>query len=395
LISTGAFLLRAGLVGYAVTAPFSISAATVMLLVAMGGGLLHWLKGADLDVDAGVGWAVILYLAVKWITGLSAYDPQKGMQEFFHLWPWLLVWVMPYSARTGPSRSALNRILAVSAAVVAVYAVCQNLTGFEIWRDSHLPHVLGRYPALGFFDNQQTWAGFALAISLYMAGLAVEETGRARWLYALSSALSLLGAVASQIRGTLVGLPAGLAVWLSTPRRAVRVVLWFVGVAAVAFVLSPGTLIRFNELKDRTLNVAVDISRPYIWKTAWEIGSKRPLLGAGPGNFEDAYEATKDRPLARTMGHAHNEWLQEWATSGAPGVLAFSWLVFAFARALWRRRRTGGLPALSVWVGLAPGALLQCHFSDDEVLMAAVFLATLGLRSEPESADTKGEGLVA
>jgi O-antigen ligase len=394
LIGTGAFLIRAGLLGYAVTAPFSISASTVMLLIALAGGVMQWVVGELPSVDPGVGWAVILYLAVKWITGFLAVDPQKGLQEFFHLWPWLLVWVMPYAVRTGPARPTLHKVLAVSVAVVSLYAVVQNLTGFEIWRDSRLSHPLGRYPALGFFDNQQTWAGFALVMSLYFAGVTLDVS-IGRFTYALGSVLALLGAVASQIRGTLVGIAAGMAVWLSLSRRAAIGALWFVGAAAVALALSPGTLIRFNELKGRSLNPAVDISRPYIWKTAWEIGLQRPLVGVGPGNFAEAYEATKDRPAARTLGHAHNEWVHEWATSGALGVLAFSWLVFAFARALWRRRHSGALPALTAWVGLSAGAVFQCHFSDDEVLMAVVFLACLGLRSRPDSADNYREGKAA
>lgn len=394
MIATGSFLIRAGLLGYAVTAPFSVTAATIMLLVALAGALPLWIKGEELTADSSVGWAVMAYLSVKLLTGLCAYDSYSGIREFFHLWPWLLWWVVPYTGRTGPTRATLHRVLAVSVAVVSLYAVWQNLTGLDIWRDSHLPLVLGRYPALAFFDNQQTWAGFALAATLYLGGLAFDRS-RDRWLYAVSSVAALLGAVASQIRGTLVGLAAGFAVWLLVPRKGVRMVLVAMVAAALALTLSPGTVIRFNELTDRTLNPKVDISRPYIWKTAWAIGARRPLIGAGPGNFADAYEATKDRPEARTLGHAHNEWFQEWATSGALGVLAFTWLVFAVSRALWRRRHSGALPALGAWIGLAAGSLLQCHFSDDEVLMAAVILAAVGLRSEPESADINEGGKAA
>lgn len=391
MIAIGVWLIRAGLLGYALCAPFSLSAATVVFLVALTGGLMHWVAGEWPATDAAIGQAVTIYLMVKWITGGLAYDPQAGLREFFHLWPWLLIWVMPYTVRSGPSRATINRILAISCGVVAIYAIVQNLTGIDIWRDSHLPEVLGRYPALGFFDNQQTWAGFALIASLYLAGLAFESF-RDRLLFAAGSVLALLGAVASQIRGTLVGLAAGITIWLVHSRRGMRAALLFVGAAFVALLLSPGTLIRFNELKDRSLNPQVDISRPYIWSTAWKIGAQRPLIGVGPGNFEHIYESTKPDAWARTMGHAHNEWLQEWATSGILGVLSFSWLVFVIARALWRRRHSGALPALAAWVGVSAGALFQCHFGDDEVLMAAVFVACLGLRSREDSADTIKEG---
>ncbi len=394
MIGTGTLLIRAGLVGYALCAPFSLSAATVMFLMALAGGALNWVAGEWPSTESSVGWAILAYLAVKLVTGGLAYDARMGMREFFHLWPWLLVWVMPYAVRTGPARVTLYRIFAVSCGLASLYAVVQNLTGIDVWRDSHLPDVMGRYPAVGFFDNQQTWAGFALVASLYLAGVAMESA-RQRLLFAAGSVLSLLGAVASQIRGTLIGLAAGVAVWVVHSRRGVQTALWFVAAACVALWLSPGTLIRFNELKDRSLNPAVDISRPYIWTTAWTMGAQRPLLGVGPGNFETVYETTKPDAWARTMGHAHNEWFQEWATSGLPGVLAFTWLLFVVTRALWQRRRTGGLPALAAWVGLSASALLQCQFGDDEVLMAALFVACLGLRSEPDAADNTKEGRAA
>jgi O-antigen ligase len=283
--------------------------------------------------------------------------------------------------------------LAFSVTVVSLYAVIQNLTGFEIWKQSHLVHVFGRYPALGLFDNQQTWAGFAIVAALYLSSLALEET-RQRLIFTWASLCALFGAVASQVRGTLVGFASGLIIWATLPKRR-RMVLVAAGCVVAALTISPGTLIRFNELRGRSLNPDVDISRIYIWKTAWAIGRARPLLGAGPGNFEAAYQAAKDRPDARTMTHAHNEWFNEWATSGLPGVATFTWLLFVVARALWRRRAHGALPAFVAWVGLAAASLLQCHFSDELVVMLAVFLAAFGLRPGVESAETSSVGKAA
>ena len=117
MIGIGTWLIRVGLVGYALSAPISLSAATVMFLMAMAGGVLHWIDGEWPTTDSKVGWAVLLYFAVKAVTGFFAYDPRLGMDEFFHLWPWLLIWVMPYAVRTGPMRSTLNRVFAVSCGV--------------------------------------------------------------------------------------------------------------------------------------------------------------------------------------------------------------------------------------------------------------------------------------
>jgi O-antigen ligase len=169
---------------------------------------------------------------------------------------------------------------------------------------------------------------------------------------------------------------------------------WFLaalGVAILLVVLSPGMRFRFGNLWGRALNPKVDISRIYIWKTSWQMGLQRPLIGVGPGNFETEYARVKDWPEARVLTHAHNEYLHEWATSGLLGIGAFIWLIFVVARALWRRRGDPGSlapAALAVWVGMAAAALFQCHYTDEEVLMALVFVAALGLLPAAQRADT-------
>jgi O-antigen ligase len=390
LTPTASAFLRAGLFVFALTAPFSITAATWGLLLASAGAVLFWSRRSPAPYDESVGWAVLLYLGVKLLTGLLAVNMQSGIQEFFHFWPLLLFWVVPLSVHTGPRSDLLIRVLAVTAALVGLYAVWQNFYGYEFWQHRALPVIDGRYPAIGFFDNQQTWAGFTTLATLFLAGLAITY-GRYRWLFAITALCTLAGGIASHIRGTLVGLLAGFAVLAVLNRKGRRWVLLALGVAVLAVALSPGMRFRFGNLWARALNPKVDVSRLYIWKTSWEIGLQRPLIGMGPGNFETEYARVKDWPEARVLTHAHNEWMHEWATSGLLGVVAFTWLIFVVARALWRRRGNPGSlapAAMAAWVGMAGASVFQCHFTDEEVLMALVFVAALGLLPAAQRADT-------
>jgi O-antigen ligase len=398
LTRTAGGLIFVGLAGYALVAPVSITAATITLLTALVGAVPLWLRRMQAPYVRSVTTVVLVYLAIKFLTGLTAIDMASGVRGFTKLWPYLVFMIVPLTVHCGPRRAILLRLLAWSVAAVSAYAILQHFIGYEFWRGYDLPELAGRYAALGLFDNQQTWSGVALAATLFFGTLAAYHS-RDRWLFAVAGLLALGGTIASHIRGPLVGIAAGVAVLVViSGRRGRRVALAMLGVTVLAVLLSPGLHLRMRNLQIRTLNPDVVVSRIFIWKTAWAIGADRPLLGAGPGNFRQAYGVHMSRPDAPTMGHAHNEWLNEWATSGISGVIAYSALLVVVLLALWKRRHGASgaaAAALVAWTGLACAALFQCHFTDEEVLMAAVFIAAVGLLPDPEAADHDNKALPA
>ena len=383
------YLVAGGLGVYALVSAVGITPATIALLVAIVGAAFLWTDRSDIPFVRPVLIAVAAFVLVKVFTGLLAIDPGRGLRGILHFWPWLAFMAVPFVWRTGPRREVLFRLLALSVIGVSIYSVWQYFFGQDLWRGVPMPETLGHYPAYGFFGNYQTWAGFAVCTALFFGGLL---TGRARpkWLFALAALLALVAAFTAQIRGVLVGLPVGAIVIMASSRRGRWLGVAGLLLIAGAVLVAPGMRYRFLELWPRTLNPDITISRIFIWKAAWAMGADHPLTGVGPGNFRDTYDSYKGRPDAPTMGHAHNEWVNEWATSGLLGVAAFSWVVAAVGLALWRRRHTlsgGARGALAAWVGLAAASMVQCHFSDEEVLMVAVFVAAVGLLPEPPEAD--------
>jgi O-antigen ligase len=390
-------LVIVGLGGYALAAPVSVTLSTISLLLAVAGALPLWLTRTPAPYDRSVAIAVTLYLLVKLVTSVTAVDIAQGLREFTRLWPYLLVWVIPLGLRTGPQKDRLLRLFALSTMAVGLYAVWQHFFGVEYWTGTQLPESHGRYPASAFFRNRQTWTGLSLVTTLFFGGLAAG-TLRDRRLFLATSIASLLGNMASHIRGALIGFGAGLSVFVLASRRARRVALVVAVLAAVAVALSPGMRVRLAANLARPLNPELTGSRVFIWKTAFAVGASRPLLGVGPGNFSDAYEEHKGRADALHFNHAHSDWIHEWATSGVAGLLSFVFLMAVVARALWRRRRepTGmALGALAAWVGLAAASLVQCHFRDDEVLMIVLFIASLGLLSGGQDTEDNYGGLPA
>jgi O-antigen ligase len=129
---------------------------------------------------------------------------------------------------------------------------------------------------------------------------------------------------------------------------------------------------RLQDLAART----VDQHRLALWHDAFAIMRDHPVTGVGPGRFQFI------SPIAlknRDFRWAHNEFLQQGAEGGVPGlVLLAAIFVWGFAR-LWVVRTPDAITALSA----ASLAALGIHASVDYVmhfpaipLMAAGLVAT-------------------
>jgi len=380
-----------GLIAYAFSAALSITASEIALLIAFAGAIVLWLRRTPAPHDRTVAVALAIYLVLKLVTVLASVDVARSLRDYYHYWPFLLFLVVPLAVRTGPRRIILYRALAIGVIVASVYALFQHFSGHEFINGHTLVNPHGRYRALGFFSHHLTWAGFALVAALFLGGLR-PASRRDRILIYAAAALALFGMLATYSRGPMAGLAAGIVLYLVMGKAGRKTAAAGVLVFLVAWAVTPNLLGRFKDTVQVDLNPDFSESRTGIWLTAWAIGKTRPLVGVGPGNFEAAFAAHRINPGLLIAGHAHNQWLDEWATSGALGVIGFSLLWLAVALALWRRRRRpDGAPmaALAAWVAIAAASLFECHFSDEEVLMLALFVAALGLLPEPDHADER------
>jgi len=76
------------------------------------------------------------------------------------------------------------------------------------------------------------------------------------------------------------------------------------------------------------------------WRATAALIADHPLLGCGPGNFQEAYAAYQLPQASETVADPHNFLLEVWATSGTPAVLLLLLLGVAFVIDLTRAART-------------------------------------------------------
>lgn len=121
--------------------------------------------------------------------------------------------------------------------------------------------------------------------------------------------------------------------------------------------------------------------RVEYWRGALDLIAAYPLLGCGPGNFQDSYTRYKLPQASEEVADPHNFLIEVWATAGTPAALALlAWLGLVFWTTLKAPpREDQHAPATrdaTAWIvgGLAGGVMLA-HWQD--LLAAAIPLVDL------------------
>jgi O-antigen ligase len=246
-------------------------------------------------------------------------------------------------------------------------------------------------------------AGAWRARQRFGQGLAAGEVNPAYVAAAACGLIALAGAVAvvlTRSAGGAVSLTAAVAAlaavlkwrrWLAARwRLAAAVVLVTVASGAAAVALYG---LKADELPTRTMTF-----RWYYWTASAQTIAQNPWLGAGPGNFADAYLLHRRAAAEESVKDPHNFVVHAMAVYGLPGGLAFVAIVLCGLVAACRPRdaqapsqeRPGG--ALRGWhIAALAGAVLAARgllggafggaatAATEAFVPAAAFAATLAL----------------
>ncbi|MFA5139862.1 MAG: O-antigen ligase family protein [Elusimicrobiota bacterium] len=201
------------------------------------------------------------------------------------------------------------------------------------------------HPRTGLIPPYYNYTVFVEAACAASALGAVGHAKRPRG-WALAFLLGTAGFCLSMIllarsRSGLVAVAAAGVVW-ALRRGKIRPLLLAVAVSAGAWVLLPAPISSYLVKSD----FSAWFTRPSIWRAALQTAGDHPLLGEGPGNFQQgSLRHNFPKHWATNYGfsadHAHSEVLEAAAETGWPGLA----LLAAAVALAWRRRR----PAASAW----------------------------------------------
>ncbi|OGS40578.1 MAG: hypothetical protein A3J82_04330 [Elusimicrobia bacterium RIFOXYA2_FULL_69_6] len=229
------------------------------------------------------------------------------------------------------------------------------------------------YPFTGILPPYYNYTCFVEAafFSAALAAVLRPDGPRGAWraLAAVLGALALAEVFWANSRGALAAaaVGAGVFAWRNLPRAR----SWSAAAAAALLLAAFAALATLDKL-----DVAPAFKRPQIWRSALAVAAEDPVLGAGPGEFANAF-LRHNFPAGYGLGmyraraeHAHSEVMEALAQFGFPGLL----LLLA---ALWAGLRAGP-PASSSWTreaALAAAAAMTAQCLIDNML----HLPALGL----------------
>ncbi|TBR26335.1 O-antigen ligase domain-containing protein, partial [bacterium] len=318
------------------------------LLCLSVGTLLAWLglaAGAGREPGAGLGrWPLAApsaaCAAVLLLSSLFSLDPAVSVLGDVRLSAYgllelgLLAALHLAAAAARPEvriRDVLGAV-AASAAALSAYGLAQK-AGFEPMPGLALALPEGRITAL---NGNPVWLGASLLMGLPAAlFFALSPRRSERLLGASAFALTAVGVLLTFSRAAWAGAATACAAYalLRAPARRP----WLAPAAAAAALAA--ALVWGSLGGQRHGLMRSDSHRVQFWLASLRAFARDPVLGSGPDTLEAALGPVKDAAflgalgLRSTTSHAHNDWLQALATTGALGLGAYLWLQLALLRA--------------------------------------------------------------
>ncbi len=231
--------------------------------------------------------------------------------------------------------------------------------------------ISGFYGQVMTFANCLQFTVVALAVLVFLPGLWRSLTRLPRWVAIASLIMAAGGLYLTYTRGAMLGAAVGLLIFGAMRSRKLLIAFLAVGLGVAVFSYFEGS--RYLALKtDPRIN---------HWRAAALASLERPVLGWGYRNFELQSAKLKERygfpkdvswkggkrlPPSHLQRHAHNNYLEAFASTGMFGGIAF--LAFCFC---WMREaRSSGQAVVFVPLIAAffVSGLFENTFFDAEVL---------------------------
>ncbi len=321
---------------------------------------------------------LVIYLFSQLIAAFASPDYRISLPSFLDtdwfifLFPFLIS--LPVNKKW---RIIALRTLFASSALVAIYGIIQFFIGVDIFHGKVLNPMGHFYRAEGTYNFYLTFAGNqTMILSLVLSFFLMESTWKpVKYFYLAVLTLIFLSIIATFGRSTWIAtvIIILLGSWLINRRLFGMLTAGFLLFGFVVSFLSP-------EVYERLLSIfnpshPNNIGRWNLWRTAWAMFKDHPLLGIGPGFFNDLFPIYKVPGFYDAAGHAHNDYLNFAANSGIIGLTSWltMWVAWFYYTITEIRKKTLAKSDIQILLGsiLAITAILiasffQCYYTDLE-----------------------------
>ncbi len=296
--------------------------------------------------------AFFIFLIIALVAVVSSVWVVESLQEIGLIVGYLIIFVL-MSNIAGEKRYRLAaHMIVLAGVVVAAVGIYQyfitnvaQLKSLESMGHDMLARQLASMinRAFGSFSSANGFAGYLILIIPVAIGLLIYERDiRLRVWLGLALATISAAEYFAFSKGSLLALALALGViiiggLLKTGRSKKAPLVLLFGLAA-------GTplYILWTFFSGRISAVATNIGgRVELWRGAWQLIIKRPILGSGPGTF--GTEITQHQVGSVYSPYAHNTYLQMGAEIGLVGLAAFITAMVIILVFAWKRFRDSRL----------------------------------------------------
>ena len=378
-----------GLLGFAVTAPFSISLAQICVFTALVAWLTSMTKAAPLMTQKFPLWMPWLFFALFTLAGaFHVPDSLKSLMKTRELTQIMIFYLTMNVIRDDWEALWLVKALLVATSVAAFYALGVSLPGTLSLANR----------ASGFFSIYMTFGGFLLVVGLLALSYLLVPTRERKSMWVYASALLILTALITTLsRSAWIGLVVGTAVVAVVSRRKKAGLCLALAVVLVISIAPYSIRQRVKSMVNPRDNTAVE--RINMWQSGIKMFMDRKLLGFGPGRIKDNYARYANLDATpKSPSHLHNNIVHLAAERGVFALGAWIWVwIGYFVLVIQRIRDTRDAPfetrfrmisGLAVAAGFLSAGMFEYNFGDSEVVMlmfVAIALPFIGRTNEVHS----------
>lgn len=308
----------------------------------------------DLPRLHSAGWLLLPFLVyaavnVHWVTpvGWLGWMDWLGWTQAAAIF-----WVVLNGVRARAARMALFFVLVGIGCVLVLLASYQRFVAPD-WL------MMGRTQAAQFFERSSGSFGSPNSLAAYLI-LLLPSVGALAVRRRATAAQRLVWGYLTMVFGFGLGLTVSRGAWLALilvlavcplvivcgsigRKLAYLAGSWLlIGLVAVAIYTTAPTLReRFAQMKTQ----GGELSRPAMWRAAWNIFREQPMIGSGAGSYGVRFDQHRPEAFQLQPRWAHNEYLN---TLSDYGIIGFT-LVFGAWTALVLRGLRGRRKAAKDW----------------------------------------------
>lgn len=288
---------------------------------------------------------VLFLLAAYAISCSASSDIQNSLAETIKFVSFAAIFFI-VSQCSGAQKTKLIKVIVTAASIISLYSVYQYFWGYQRTLDylekihsdflvtsSYARDILIAKRAIGTFPSPNILGGY-LIITFFLALQICRESSR-RKLWYLAPLLISAALLFTKSMGAWLSLIFALIVlfmlsYNSVKQHKLKLALCIIFIiAALGFIL----VTRWERLMNLENPQNSITQRLNYWRTALAVIKAHPILGVGPGNFQEVF-LTYKIGLSTNTRYAHNIFLHMWAEAGLLGFLGIVYLTADFLKKL-------------------------------------------------------------